>query len=138
MSLTDSSTTSAMALPRGTVTFLFTDIEGSTRLWETQPAAVRAALARHDAHIRQAVSTRSGSVFKTGGDSFCAAFHTASDALAAALDAQRALRLERWPEATEIRVRMALHTGSVELRDGDYFGAPLNRIARRVTVARRC
>ena len=117
-------------LPTGTVTLLFTDIEGSTRLWEAHAAAMRAALARHDALLRHCIDDHDGHVFKTGGDAFCAAFHTASDALAAALDAQRALHREPWPEGAKLRVRMALHSGAVELRDGDYFGAPLNRVAR--------
>ena len=117
-------------LPTGTVTLLFTDIEGSTRLWEAHAAAMRAALARHDALLRRCIEDHDGHVFKTGGDAFCAAFHTASDAAAAALDAQRALAREPWPETAKLRVRMALHTGAVELRDGDYFGATLNRVAR--------
>jgi TolB-like protein/class 3 adenylate cyclase/Tfp pilus assembly protein PilF len=122
--------TSSTTSPTGTVTFLFTDIEGSTRLWESQQAAMEVALPRHDALVRQCIADHGGHVFKTGGDAFCAAFHTASDALAAALDAQRALHAERWPEATKLRVRMALHTGAVEWRDSDYFGPPLNRVAR--------
>ena len=117
-------------LPTGTVTLLFTDIEGSTQLWEAHAAAMRAALARHDALLRHCIGDHHGHVFKTGGDAFCAAFHTASDALAAALEAQRALHREPWPEDAKLRVRMALHTGAVEVRDGDYFGAPLNRVAR--------
>jgi len=117
-------------LPTGTVTLLFTDIEGSTRLWEAQAAAMRAALARHDALLRHCIADHDGHVFKTGGDAFCAAFHTAADALAAALDAQRALHREPWPEAAKLRVRMAIHSGAVEMRDRDYFGAPLNRVAR--------
>ncbi|MDQ6924037.1 MAG: adenylate/guanylate cyclase domain-containing protein, partial [Pseudomonadota bacterium] len=117
-------------LPTGTVTLLFTDIEGSTRLWEAHAAAMRTALARHDALLRHCIDDHDGHVFKTGGDAFCAAFHTASDALAAALDAQRALHREPWPEGAKLRVRMALHSGAVEVRDGDYFGAPLNRVAR--------
>ncbi len=117
-------------LPTGTVTLLFTDIEGSTQLWEAHAAAMRAALARHDALLRQCIEHHDGYVFKTGGDAFCAAFHTAPDAFAAALDAQRALQREPWPEAAKLRVRMALHSGAVEVRDGDYFGAPLNRVAR--------
>lgn len=117
-------------LPTGTVTFLFTDIEGSTRLWESQQAAMQAALPRHDALVRQCIAAHGGHVFKTGGDAFCAAFHTAPDALAAALESQRALHAERWPESAKLRVRMALHTGTAEFRDGDYFGAPLNRVAR--------
>jgi TolB-like protein/class 3 adenylate cyclase/Tfp pilus assembly protein PilF len=117
-------------LPTGTVTLLFTDIEGSTQLWEAHAAAMRTALARHDALLRHCIGDHAGHVFKTGGDAFCAAFHTAADAVAAALDAQRALHREPWPEAAKLRVRMALHSGAVELRDGDYFGAPLNRVAR--------
>jgi TolB-like protein/class 3 adenylate cyclase/Tfp pilus assembly protein PilF len=117
-------------LPTGTVTLLFTDIEGSTRLWEAHAEAMRAALARHDALLRHCIGDHKGHVFKTGGDAFCAAFHTAADAVAAALEAQRALHREPWPEAAKLRVRMALHTGAVEVRDGDYFGAPLNRVAR--------
>jgi len=117
-------------LPTGTVTLLFSDIEGSTRLWEAHAEAMRAALARHDALLRHCIGDHHGHVFKTGGDAFCAAFHTASDAFEAALEAQRALHREPWPEAAKLRVRMALHTGAVEVRDGDYFGAPLNRVAR--------
>lgn len=117
-------------LPSGTVTFLFTDIEGSTRLWESQQAAMQAALPRHDELVRQCITNHGGHVFKTGGDAFCAAFHTASDALAAALAAQRAIHTERWPQSAKLRVRMALHTGAVEVRDNDYFGPPLNRVAR--------
>src|SRR5579871_657037 len=117
-------------LPGGTVTFLFTDIEGSTRLWEEYPDAMRAALARHDELLRAAIQSNDGHVFKTGGDAFCAAFHTAPDALNAALVAQQALVSERWPDPIRIKVRMALHTGAAEVRDNDYFGQPLNRVAR--------
>jgi TolB-like protein/class 3 adenylate cyclase/Tfp pilus assembly protein PilF len=117
-------------LPTGTVTLMFTDIEGSTRLWEAHAAAMRAALARHDALLHDCIDDHDGHVFKTGGDAFCAAFHTAADAVAAALDAQRALHREPWPEAAKLRVRMALHSGAVDIRDGDYYGAPLNRVAR--------
>jgi adenylate cyclase len=120
----------SLSLPSGTVTLLFTDIEGSTRLWEKQGSAMGVALARHDELLRRSIVARSGHVFKTVGDAFCAAFHTAEDGLAAALDAQRALHVERWPESVKLRVRMALHIGAVEVRDGDYFGAPLNRVAR--------
>ena len=125
---------STSSLPTGTVTFLFTDIEGSTRLWESHQTAMQAALTRHDALVRQCIVTHGGHVFKTGGDAFCASFHTAADALAAALEAQRALHLEHWPEPVKIRVRMALHTGAVEYRDGDYFGTPLNRAARLLSA----
>src|SRR5579884_2229057 len=123
-----------MNAPSGTITFLFTDIEGSTRLWEQYPEAMRAALARHDALLRQAIEAHNGHVFKTVGDAFCAAFATAPDALHAALTAQCALHAEAWPPETHLRVRMALHTGATEERDGDYFGPPLNRIARLLST----
>src|SRR5438552_139803 len=121
-------------LPSGTVTFLFTDIEGSTRLWETQREAMSEALPRHDALLRQCIESRGGHIFKTGGDAFCAAFTTAASAVESALAAQRSLRAERWPEQAPIRVRMALHTGAAEIRDGDYFGAPLNHVARLLAI----
>jgi adenylate cyclase len=121
---------SSLSLPTGTVTLLFTDIVGSTRLWETQDRVMGVALARHDQLLRQCIGARGGHVFKTVGDAFCAAFHTAADGLAAALDAQRALHVERWPDPVQLQVRMALHAGAVEVRDGDYFGPPLNRVAR--------
>ena len=117
-------------LPTGTVTFLFTDIEGSTNWWETHPDAMRVALARHDALMREAIVSANGYVFKTVGDAFCAAFAMAPDAVTAVLAAQLAVVAEPWPEATPIKVRMALHTGAVENRDGDYFGPALNRAAR--------
>ena len=117
-------------LPAGTVTFLFTDIEGSTTRWEREPEAMRAALARHDALMRQAIAAGNGQVFKTVGDAFYAAFVRPTDALVTCLAAQRALAMEEWNVAGPIRVRMALHTGTPELRDGDYFGQPLNRVAR--------
>ena len=116
-------------LPSGTVTFLFTDIDGSTRLWEQSAAQMKIALARHDALMRLAIARNGGYVFTTAGDAFCSAFHTAPDALAAALDAQLALATEPWPEAAQIKVRMALHTGAAEVRDNDYFGQPLIRVA---------
>ena len=121
-------------LPSGTVTFLFTDIEGSTRLWETQREAMTTALERHDALLRQCIESRGGHIFKTVGDAFCAAFATAASAVDAALAAQRSLHTERWPEHAPIRVRMALHTGAAEMRDGDYFGPPLNHVARLLAV----
>src|SRR2546423_570557 len=121
-------------IPSGTVTFLFTDIEGSTRLWETQREAMTTALQRHDALLRRCIKSHGGHVFKTVGDAFYAAFATAPSAVDAALAAQRSLRAERWPEDAPIRVRMALHTGAAEVRDGDYFGAPLNHVARLLAV----
>ena len=121
-------------LPSGTVTLLFSDIEGSTRLWERSPDAMARALKRHDELMRSAIEGSQGYVFKTVGDAFCAAFATAKEAVQAALRAQRALDAEPWPEEAVLRVRMALHTGECEERDGDYFGPPLNRVARLEAV----
>ncbi len=122
------------SLPTGTVTFLFTDIEGSTKLWEAHPDAMKVALARHDVLMRDVIESKSGYVFKTVGDAFCAAFHTAPEAISATLEAQLAIATESWPEGVVIKVRMALHTGAVESRDGDYFGQPLNRVARLLST----
>src|SRR6476620_2089809 len=122
------------ALPSGTVTFLFTDIEGSTARWEHQPEAMRTALARHDALVRAAIAEHNGHVVKTMGDAFHAAFSRAPDALAAALGAQRRLQAEPWGEIGPIRVRMAMHTGAAEERDGDYYGPVLNRAARLMSA----
>jgi predicted ATPase/class 3 adenylate cyclase len=108
--------------PSGTVTFLFTDVEGSTHRWERDRTSMATALARHDGLLREAIATHGGTVFKTVGDAFCAAF-------AAVLAAQRALAAEPWGEVGPVRVRMALHAGRTEERDGDYFGPPLNRVA---------
>ena len=117
-------------LPTGTVTFLFTDLEGSTRLWEEHPGAMRDALARHDEILRDAVEKRDGHVVKTTGDGLHAAFGTAPDAVAAALDAQQALVAEDWTLPEPLKVRMGLHTGVADLRDGDYYGPAVNRAAR--------
>jgi class 3 adenylate cyclase len=118
------------ALPTGTITFLFTDVAGSTRLWEEQPEAMRSALARHDTLVRQAIEASGGHVFKAVGDQFCAAFATAPEAVQAALEIQRSLQSELWSELGPLSVRVALHTGDVEERGSDYFGPVLNRIAR--------
>jgi predicted ATPase len=112
------------------VTFLFTDIEGSTGLWESAPEAMSAALARHDAIVREAIEAHGGYVFATGGDGFAAAFGSAPGAVAAAESAQAALGRENWPEVAALTVRMGLHTGIVEERSGDYFGPTVNRAAR--------
>jgi predicted ATPase/class 3 adenylate cyclase len=124
-----------MNRPEGTVTLLFTDIEGSTKLWEAHPVQMQAALARHDALLRHTIGATNGYIFKTIGDAFCAAFATATDALTATLSAQLMLLAEPWPQETPLRVRMALHTGAVESRDDDYFGPPLNRAARLLSIA---
>jgi len=123
-------------LPTGTVTFLFTDIEGSSRLWENHGEAMAAALARHDAILRETLEIRGGNIFKTIGDAFCAAFPVAISALEAAVAAQRLLRDEPWQEDMEpIKVRMGIHTGSAESRDSDYFGPVLNRVSRLLAAA---
>src|SRR4051794_7583340 len=127
-------------LPTGTITFLFSDIEGSSRLWEQYPRAMPNALARHDTILREAIQAQGGVVFKTVGDGYHAAFHRAMDAVSAALDAQRALVAEAWeafglPATEPLCVRMAIHTGVAELRDGDYFGSTLNRVARLMDAA---
>lgn len=124
-------------LPRGTVSFFLTDIEGSTRLWEQHPDLMVAALARHDALIFDAVTSAGGQLIKSKGegDSSLSVFSRASDALDAAVALQRALRDEPWPEGSNLKVRVALHAGDVELRDGDYFGAEVNRAARLRAIA---
>jgi predicted ATPase/class 3 adenylate cyclase len=117
--------------PTGTITFLFTDIEGSTRLWQAHPEAMTVALRRHDAILRETLSGHNGYIFKTVGDAFCCAFQTARHVVEAALHAQRLLAAEPWPaEIDSLRVRMAVHTGTTDERDGDYFGPALNRVAR--------
>src|SRR3712207_2862315 len=110
------------ALPLGTITFLFTDIEGSTSLWEQHPEAMSAALGRHDRLLRETFAAHDAYVFKALGDSICAAFDTAPLAIAAAIDAQHALHSEDWGEIGPLRVRMAVHSGAAEARGGDYFG----------------
>lgn len=122
-------------LPSGTVTFLFTDIEGSTCLWEEHPEAMRVALPRHDQILRQAISEHRGVLFSTGGDGFAAAFPRAADALGAAIEAQLQLAVETWPDETTLRVRMGVHTGAADERGGDYFGTEVNRAARLMAVA---
>jgi predicted ATPase/class 3 adenylate cyclase len=114
------------------LTLLLTDIEGSTRLWETQPDQMYEALARHDQIISVAVERFGGRVIqsKGEGDSTFSVFSLPGDAVSATLEAQRALSEEPWPTAAPIRVRMAVHTGDVEIRHGDYFGIEISRCAR--------
>jgi predicted ATPase/class 3 adenylate cyclase len=124
-------------LPTGTVTFLLTDIAGSTRLWEQHPDRMPAALARHDALLATAIARHGGAVVKHRGegDSLFAVFARARDAAAAALSAQRALGTEPWSLPQPLAVRMAVHTGEAELRDDDYFGVAVNRCARLRAIA---
>jgi class 3 adenylate cyclase len=121
--------------PSGTVTLLFTDVEGSTRLWDAERDAMAAALRRHDEVLREAIEQAGGYVFKTVGDAFCAAFPVARAGLDAALTAQQNLAAQSWPTSRPIVVRMGLHAGVCEERDGDYFGPAVNRTARLLAVA---
>ncbi len=127
--------TAALALPTGTITFLFTDVEDSSRLWESDRDAMASAMRRHDEILRQTCAAHGGYVFKTVGDSFCVAFQSAAGAVAAALAAQRAITSENFGPIHTFRVRMALHTGQCEERDRDYFGPTVNRTARLLDVA---
>ncbi len=120
---------------RVTVTLLFTDIVGSTRRWEQEPALMSTALVRHDDILRRAIEDAGGHVFKTVGDAFCAAFPTSSAAVAAAASIQRALAVEEWSTSTPLTVRMGIHGGVCESRDGDYFGPTVNRTARLQSLA---
>ncbi len=123
-------------LPSGTVTFLFTDLEDSTRLWEQYPEGMKAALSRHDAILRQAVESHNGTVVKMRGDGCHAAFATGIDAVGASVAAQRALAGEPWAGIAPqtLRVRMGLHTGGSQQRAGDYYGSAVNRAARLMAV----
>ena len=104
-------------------------------MWERNPEVMQTALARHDEILRGATQQHGGYVFKTVGDAFCCAFPTAMDALEAALEAQHRLLSSEWEQSEPLRVRMALHMGVAEERDGDYFGPPVNRVARLLSAA---
>ncbi len=121
--------------PIGTVTFVFTDIEGSTHLWEHKKEAMKHAFHRQEEIVRSAMAAHDGYVYKMIGDAFQVAFATASKALQAAVEAQRNLHKENWDSSIgEIKVRMALHTGVTEERDNDYVGPSLNRVARLLSA----
>lgn len=124
-------------LPTGTVTFLFSDVEGSVKLWEREPEGMRLALRRHDELIEWLARRHNGAVVRPRGEGdsrFCV-FARATDAVAAAAALQRALQDEAWPAETPLRVRLALHTGEADLRDGDYYGSAVNRCARLRAIA---
>jgi putative nucleotidyltransferase with HDIG domain len=123
-------------VPLVTLTFLFTDIEGSTALWEEETDSMRVALQRHNALLSSAVARYGGWVFKTVGDAFCVSFDSAPHALETAREIQQLLSAEQWPTRTPLRVRAALHTGPAYLSAGDYFGKAVNRCARLLAVAR--
>lgn len=124
-------------LPFGTVTFLFTDIEGSTKLWEQHPEAMKTALAKHDSILKDAIESNHGHVIKTTGDGFHAVFATAMDGINASVTAQRELHSSFFlhPSSLSLKVRMGIHTGEAELRNDDYYGGTLNRAARLMSVA---
>ncbi len=121
-------------LPSGNVAFLFTDIEGSTVRWDRDVAAMTQAVRLHDQLMRAAIQAHNGHVFKTIGDAFCAVFWNVQDGLQATLDAQRALAKVDFSAVDGVRVRMALHVGTSDERDGDYFGPTLNRVARLLAI----
>ena len=122
----------------GTVTFLFTDIEDSTVLWDRFPVAMNNALGRHDELLRSAFAASQGRVFSTGGDGFAVAFDSAVDAVVGAVRGQQVIQVEGWDRRTMIRVRMGLHTGVVDLRDGNYYGPAVSRAARICAAACGC
>ncbi len=117
------------SLPTGVVSFLFTDVEGSTRLWERDHEAMASSLALHDDIMRSSIDTHGGHVFSTAGDAFAVAFHSIDQAVQAAIEIQQRLVAAQWP-GPPIAVRMGVHTGDAQERDGDYFGPVLNRAAR--------
>lgn len=120
--------------PQGQVTFLFTDLVGSTRLWEQHPQAMPTAIARHDALLKEAITAHHGRIVKTTGDGIHAAFASPGDALSAAIVAQKRIQAEGWGGIEPLRVRMGLHTGESHFREGDYYGSTLNRAARIMSV----
>jgi predicted ATPase/class 3 adenylate cyclase len=127
-------TADARALPSGTVAFLFSDIEGSTQRWESHREAMSSAVERHDAILQQSIEGNGGFVFKRMGDSFCAVFRTAPEAMSAAVDAQRELAKTDFSTVDGLKVRMALHVGHADERGGDYFGPSVNRVARLLAI----
>jgi tetratricopeptide (TPR) repeat protein/class 3 adenylate cyclase len=132
--MTRSGSVANVPAPSGTVTFLFSDIEGSTQRWARDRAAMQQSVHLHDRLMREAIAANAGHVFKTIGDAFCAAFATPESAAAAALDAQRALGAANFSEVGGLRVRMAINTGTADERDGDYFGPTVNRVARLLAL----
>ncbi|MFN2189722.1 MAG: adenylate/guanylate cyclase domain-containing protein, partial [Candidatus Promineifilaceae bacterium] len=122
-------------LPSGVVTFLFTDIENSTRLWERFRDSMGEALSLHDQIVADAVRSNGGVVIKSTGDGAHAVFKLAIDAVRAVLAMQLKLQITNWEPVDPILVRTALLTGEAELRDGDYYGSAVNRAARLMSSA---
>jgi class 3 adenylate cyclase len=117
------------------ITFMFSDIEGSTPLWERDPEGMRAALTRHNAIMHEAVTANEGQVFKTVGDEFCVVFTDPAAAVRAALAGQRELKSAEWGSTGPLKVRMGLHLGHVQVKDGDYASHTVNRVARIMGAA---
>ena len=125
----------AVLPPTGTITFWYTDIEGSSKLYETQPQRMPFWHDVHNRHLMEAVRTHRGFVYRLTGDGICSAFATSQDALMAAMQAQRALQDEAWDDDARITVRMAIFSGPADYRDGDYVGRTLNRGSRLLNAA---
>jgi predicted ATPase/class 3 adenylate cyclase len=120
--------------PQGQVTFLFTDLVGSTQLWEVFPEAMHASMAQHDAFLKQAISSHQGKIVKKTGDGIHAAFASPADAVYAAIEGQKRVQSEEWGETGPLLVRMGLHIGDSQFREGDYYGSTLNRAARIMSI----
>ena len=120
--------------PQGQVTFLFTDLVGSSQLWEAFPEAMRATLARHDVLLRQAIGSHRGKIVKKTGDGIHAAFASPANAIYAAIEGQKRVQSEEWTETGPLLVRMGLHIGDSQFREGDYYGSTLNRAARIMSI----
>ena len=132
-----SSSTDGSNLPTGLITYLFTDVQGSTPLWQQHPNEMNDVMARHDSLLTSAVESNGGTVVRPRGegDSIFAVFLRATDAVGAACAAQQSILRETWPLDIAINVRMAMHTGESELRDHDYYGNTVNRCARLRSIA---
>jgi class 3 adenylate cyclase len=122
------------APPSGTVTFLFTDVVGSTQRWEREPDEMAKVMARHDELVAGLVSGRRGYLVKSTGDGTMAAFSTAADGVRAAVDLQSAVSSQEWPVTGGFLLRAGLHSGAADERDGDYFGPTVNRAARLMSA----
>ncbi len=125
----------SLSVPLGIVTFLFTDIEGSSLLWERSPDAMAAVIARHDQLLTSLCAEKNGYVFKRMGDGICVAFETPLSALTTAIRIQHALAIECWQGIPRLKVRIGIHTGVAVWRENDYFGQTLNRISRIMSAA---
>ena len=121
--------------PTGVVTFLFTDLEDSTHLWEEYPTEMKSALARHDSILESSVDQGKGKIVKMTGDGLHAVFNSPLDAIQAVVSAQKALLAAEWGNTGTLRVRMTLHSGEAQFRDGDYYGSVVNRAARIMGTA---